>query len=114
MSNVDDAFGSNTPLELETLQPERAREPTWFILEVEPERMSSFGMKERPVGLSGMIRRHAFRHPEYHARRWMLLGLAERIDRLRGRVSSAAFAPLFWILRANRRRVERRRTRRPG
>jgi hypothetical protein len=33
-----------------------------------------------PRGLSGMLRRAAYKYPTYRARRWMLLMLADRID----------------------------------
>lgn len=33
-----------------------------------------------PRGLSGAMRRLAYRHPDYLTRRWMLLLLADRID----------------------------------
>lgn len=35
-----------------------------------------------PRGISGLIRRAAYRIPEHHASRWMLLLLADRVDAL--------------------------------
>jgi hypothetical protein len=42
-----------------------------------------------PRGLSGVIRRAAYRTPEYRARRWMMLLLADRIDVIEHNVAPA-------------------------
>jgi hypothetical protein len=39
-----------------------------------------YGTAVPPRGLSGVIRRIAYQVPDYKARRWMLLMLADRID----------------------------------
>ena len=43
-----------------------------------------------PRGLSGLIRKAAYRLPDYKARRWMLLLLADRIDVIEHNVRPAA------------------------
>jgi hypothetical protein len=67
---------------------------------LEPERQQSEqlplvgrGLELTPVfstavptrGLSGLLRRAAYRMPDYHARRWLLLMTADRIDVLEHR-----------------------------
>lgn len=44
-----------------------------------------FGTAQPPRGLSGALRRGAYRVPEHYARHWMLLMLADRIDVLEAR-----------------------------
>ena len=39
-----------------------------------------FGTRQPPRGLSGVIRRAAYRIPEHKAGRWMLLMLGDRVD----------------------------------
>lgn len=39
-----------------------------------------YSVANPPRGLSGLIRRLAYRSPDYRPRRWMLLVLADRID----------------------------------
>jgi len=41
-----------------------------------------FSTVNRPRGLSGLVRRLAYRAPDYRPRRWMLLVLSDRIDAL--------------------------------
>jgi hypothetical protein len=45
-----------------------------------PELTATFGTGQPPRGLSGLLRKRAYRIPDYRARRWMLLLLADRID----------------------------------
>jgi hypothetical protein len=45
-----------------------------------------FGTAQPPRGLSGRLRRAAYRIPDHHARHWMLLMLADRVDVLESRV----------------------------
>ena len=39
-----------------------------------------FGTAQPPAGLSGLIRKLAYRYPDNMARRWMMLLLADRVD----------------------------------
>jgi len=69
-----------------------------------------FGTMQPPRGLSGLIRRAAYRVPEHKAPRWMLLLLGDRVDvwesRLRRQrwkalgVAAAVAALLVWRRRA--------------
>jgi hypothetical protein len=39
-----------------------------------------FGTAQPPAGLSGLIRRFAYRYPDNKPRRWLMLMLADRVD----------------------------------
>ena len=39
-----------------------------------------YGTAQPPAGLSGVLRRLAYRYPDNWARRWMVLMLADRVD----------------------------------
>jgi hypothetical protein len=49
-----------------------------------------YGTVNPPAKLSGLVRRLAYRAPDYRPRRWMLLMLADRIDVLEHRLVPAA------------------------
>jgi hypothetical protein len=53
-----------------------------------------FGTAQPPRGLSGALRRRAYRIPERFARHWLLLLAADRVDVLEARVGSAIARPL--------------------
>jgi hypothetical protein len=55
-----------------------------------------FGTTLPPRGLSGLLRRAAYRIPEHHARHWALLLLADRIDVLEHRVREPGTAR--WVV----------------
>ena len=69
-----------------------------------------FGTRQPPRGLSGLIRRAAYRIPEHKAGRWMLLMFGDRVDVWESRLGrhrwkllgAAALAGL--LLRRGRRR----------
>jgi hypothetical protein len=52
-----------------------------------------FGTACPPAGLSGMIRRQAFRHSENDIRHWLHLLLADRVNVLEGLVEDARLSP---------------------
>jgi hypothetical protein len=52
-----------------------------------PELSRVFGTSVPPSGLSGMIRRYAFRYSEGKGQHWMLLILADRINMIEGIIS---------------------------
>lgn len=54
-----------------------------------------FGTGQPPRGLSGAVRRLAYRAPEHRARRWMLLLAGDRLDVLERRLARGA-----WLLPA--------------
>jgi hypothetical protein len=54
-----------------------------------------FGTAQPPRGLSGMVRRAAYRVPEHRASRWMLLVAGDRIDVLEHRLARG-----LWLLPA--------------
>ena len=49
-----------------------------------------FGTPLPPKGLSGVMRRHAFRHSENDLRHWLMLLAADRVDMVEGLVSDLA------------------------
>jgi hypothetical protein len=53
-----------------------------------------FGTAQPLHGVSGAIRRAAYRVPEHHPRHWMLLMAGDRVDVLEDRLGRLAVAPL--------------------
>ena len=53
-----------------------------------------FGTAQPPHGVSGYLRRAAYRVPEHHARHWMALLLADRIDVVEDRLGGLLARPL--------------------
>lgn len=53
-----------------------------------------FGTAQPPRGLSGLIRRVAYRIPEHRARHWLMLMAADRVDVLEDRLGHALGRPL--------------------
>lgn len=76
-----------------------------------------FGTAQPPRGVSGLIRRLAYRIPEHHAKHWMLLLAADRVDVVGHRLLGAAkWLPIalpvaaalgFAAVRRRRNRVRR-------
>lgn len=78
-----------------------------------------FGTSAPPSGLSGVIRRRAFRRSESDLRHWMLLLMADRVNVVEGLLQDAAtsrklrtaaigavgVAAAVWLLRRRRRLV---------
>jgi hypothetical protein len=62
------------------------------------EPTATFGTEHPPRGVSGALRRIAYQVPDYRARRWLMLILADRIDALESRVSAATKRPSTWIV----------------
>jgi hypothetical protein len=64
-----------------------------------------FGTAEPPAGLSGLVRRWAYRYPDHCPRHWLLLLLGDRIDSWTHRArralpfALAMGAGLFWLRR---------------
>lgn len=52
------------------------------------------GTAQPPRGVSGGIRRLAYRIPEHYARHWMLLLVADRVDVMEDRLGEAMAEPL--------------------
>lgn len=66
--------GSRAPIE--PMQPDAG-----IFKDALPQPMPPvFGTAQPPAGLSGLIRRFAYRYPDNLTRRWMLLMLADRVD----------------------------------
>jgi hypothetical protein len=60
--------------------PRQESTPSVFV-GVEVGRLTPvFGTAVPPRGLSGLVRRAAYKIPEHKGKRWMLLMLADRID----------------------------------
>jgi hypothetical protein len=67
---------SQQPLTIEILQSNERPAPS-----------AVFGTSSPPTGLSGVIRRYAFRHSEDRYRHWMPLLLADRVNVVEGIIS---------------------------
>ncbi len=46
-----------------------------------------FGTSTPPAGLSGAIRRYAYKYSEANAKHWMMLLLADRVDVIQGKIN---------------------------
>src|SRR5579859_14753 len=78
-------------------QPEPVGNAHWSTPERQPPRANvtidaqrgeataTFGTGQPPRGLSGMMRRAAYRVPDYEPKRWALLLFADRVDALEHR-----------------------------
>ncbi len=93
----DALIGAKPPLD----QQPRTME---ILIGVEVGRLTPvFGTSVPPRGLSGVIRRRAYRIPEHNAGRWMLLLLGDRVDiwesRLRRHpiLALGAVSALLWL-----------------
>lgn len=66
---------------------------------VDPSRTltCTFGTQQPPRGLSGMLRRAAYRLPDYRMRRWAMLIFADRVDALESRLARTARHPATWL-----------------
>src|SRR5690606_24051434 len=53
-----------------------------------------YGTAQPPRGVSGVLRRIAYRIPEHRARHWLLLLFADRVDVLEGRLGEALAGPI--------------------
>ena len=60
-----------------------------------------FGTSTPPSGLSGAVRRHAYKYSEATATRWMTLILADRIDVIQGKLADlkSGIIPNPWVER---------------
>jgi len=75
------------------LKPDQ--QPAVSGLLVDPNRKltATFGTQHPPRGLSGVLRRAAYRLPDYRVRRWAMLILADRIDALEAKVGRSVKNP---------------------
>lgn len=66
---------------------------------VDPSRTltCTFGTQHPPRGLSGVLRRAAYRLPDYRMRRWAMLIFADRVDTLESGLARAARNPASWF-----------------
>jgi hypothetical protein len=58
---------------------------------------ATFGTGQPPRALSGLMRRSAYRIPDYRVRRWLLLMAADRVDTLEWQTSRALRSPWVWL-----------------
>lgn len=75
-------------------QPEQ-QQPTVeiFVSTERPGITPVFGTSVPPSGLSGVIRRRAFRHSENDVRHWLMLLFADRVNIVEGLMEDARKAP---------------------
>ena len=80
-----------TPPRLEGVhwdEPEQQAQTVEVLVSIErPDITPVFGTTLPPSGLSGVIRRRAFRHSENNLRHWMMLLMADRVDVVEGVVA---------------------------
>ena len=106
----DGAFGVDRALEdrpgvpMEA-EPAPAEGVHWEEIPRQPVRMTHlhrrgltrltpvFGTSVPPRGVSGLMRRVAYRIPEHRARHWLLLLAADRVDVAEGRIGEALARP---------------------
>jgi hypothetical protein len=78
--------------------PEQQVPTTEVLVRADLDKLTPvFGTKQPPHGLSGVLRRMAYRVPDWHVRHWLILMLADRVDALESRFTRAR---LFWPLTA--------------
>lgn len=79
------------------LEPDQ--QPAVRGLLVDPSRKltATFGTQHPPRGLSGALRRAAYQVPDYRARRWAILMLADRVDALETRLVGSVKKPVTWF-----------------
>jgi len=117
-ANVNDgkeAKGIDLPMERRPgvpmqRMPERVGSAHWMVPEkqVPPpgltfdaqrgEPTATFGTGQPPRGLSGVMRRAAYRIPDYEPRRWAMLLLADRVDAMEDRLYRVARHPATWVV----------------
>jgi hypothetical protein len=91
-------------LEVPWDKPERQRQNVEVLMSVEHvERPAAFGSVQPPSGVSGMIRRVAFKWAEADIRHWLTLILADRVNVVEGVIDDLAhghvpniFAEMGW------------------
>lgn len=75
--------------------PERQPDPGWVLRRPDlPELTPVFGTTVPPRGLSGLIRRAAYRIPEHHTTHWLALLFADRVDAIESSPLRGIVAPL--------------------
>ena len=78
-------------------QPEPMK-PTVTVLHAAGQELTPvFGTCQPPRGISGLVRRMAYAIPDYKAKHWLLLLMADRIDWVESGVGRAAKNPLTWV-----------------
>lgn len=94
-------------------QPERQPDPGNILKRSDLSELTPvFGTAVPPRGLSGVLRRAAYKIPEHHTSHWLTLMLADRIDAIEHRPARLARLALpviagaggLFALRAQRRR----------
>ncbi|MDB4936588.1 MAG: hypothetical protein JWP87_3560 [Labilithrix sp.] len=71
-------------------RPEQQRDLPPAAIERQREVTPVYGTVAPPRALSGLLRRIAYRAPDYKTRRWLLLILADRIDVIESAIVPAA------------------------
>lgn len=75
--------------------PDRQADPGWVLKRSDlPELTPVFGTTIPPRGLSGLIRRAAYRIPEHHTSHWLALLVADRVDAIESSPLLRVVAPL--------------------
>lgn len=82
------------PPRADRITPEQQKRTVEILHSTEREGITPvFGTSVPPRGISGRIRRKAFRHSENDARHWMMLLMADRVDAVEGMLEDARKSP---------------------
>lgn len=75
-------------------EPEQQSQRVRVLHSIErPQLTPVFGSSVPPSGLSGLIRRRAYRRSESDMRRWLMLMFADRVDAVEGMLDDAVKSP---------------------
>lgn len=79
------------------LKPDQQPAVAGLLTDPNRKLTATFGTEHPPRGLSGVLRRAAYRVPDYRARRWAMLMLADRIDALEAKLGRSFKRPTTWL-----------------
>jgi len=79
------------------LEPDQQPAVPGLLIDPDRKLTATFGTQHPPRGLSGMLRRAAYRVPDYRVRRWAMLILADRIEGLEATLARSVKQPATWL-----------------
>jgi hypothetical protein len=78
--------------------PERQEQTMEVLTGVGLSLTPVYGQSIPPRGLSGALRRIAYKIPDYRAKHWLLLMIADRVDVQEARLGRIVKSPVAWTL----------------
>ncbi|HEU5077458.1 MAG TPA: hypothetical protein VFU02_24870 [Polyangiaceae bacterium] len=79
------------------LEPDQQPAVPGLLIDPNRKLTATFGTQHPPRGLSGVLRRAAYRMPDYRAKRWAMLILADRIEALEAKLTRSVKRPATWF-----------------